>query len=424
MQITEDNISEFVRDNTVSKIEKRINSGDSIKLVALPKMGTTSIMQYIAYQANKRKEMFKDFLCIYISGRYKPNEVKKLVSEQLSKRYSKIEYDNFEFYISRVYEKLKYKNPGKVFIFLLDDFQANFKKYSGSTLDQSSLTQIRHLSEQKDLFFIVSYKFPIQIDIKDDWYLNNFYRINIEMLNKAEAKKLIKLIRYNKNLEFNDDIFNKIYYYTGGHPDLINDIAKENISHQDIWLQRKVINRYTQIYTYILNKGEELFNDNSSYIKTLFENIKNYDEKKIPSFISQYFITNSDNRKVIFSEFFKTWIENKPYPNPQDKKSSNFQESNRNKLFRGITLSVILIIITLVGVTIALKMFGITTLTIFILLVFTVFIFYLIILAVIAPRELSSLDFIKASKLLFSSMGKYIEKTLSIYNGKKNKNNK
>ena len=326
--VSEDNISEFVRDKIVSEIEKQINKGESIKLVGLPKIGITSIMLYIHLQTTKIKEIFKNYESIYIEGRYNLDEIIDQITEQLNRiglNNFHPKQTSFEGILKHTYDLLNYEYPGRKVLFILDDFQSNFKKYNAnSLLDKTALEKLRNFAERKnDVSFIVNYKYPIQIDVEEDWYLNTFRRIEIKMLSIDECKELIKIKRERKKLNYSEEVFNMIYKYSGGYPLLIDDISNDNLENEQKIIST-VERRYSQIDNYLKDKGSLIFKDKLHYIRLLLNKIK-YTNTIVEKddFINEYFVNDEKGNTLMFSQYFKEWI-SKKYINLDNKKINIF----------------------------------------------------------------------------------------------------
>ncbi|MFM9946406.1 MAG: OmpA family protein [Saprospiraceae bacterium] len=439
------NVNEFVRIEEVFEIERLIKNGESIKLIGIPKIGISYIMQYIHLQSTSIKECFENYISFYINDRYTLSDIKDSFYNQLENINIKnftINSNYFDLILHEVFKTVKAKYPDKKILFILDDFQKNFVAYNeNSILNEPAIKRMKDVSNTLDLSIIVSYNYPLDSELRDDWYLNNFFGKKINYLLPDACKKLLRIKFEKKQMQYSETIFNQIMYYCGGYPFLLDNISFEDIGSEKP-LKVKIEHRYEQILFYLRNKGSYLYKDENYYINYILKTIKPTFTVPENEFIERYFsnkIINNKNHQILVCEYFEEWFlkkhdimpVNSPPPpsaplevaDPMDKGANKVSMPDRLKLFIGITMSIVIIIAALLTVVVMLKKYGIEdNTTIFMIFGFSIFIGFLVILAVIAPSELSSKEFIKASKLLFLSMGSFVENLLSAFS--KNKKEK
>ena len=145
------------------------------------------------------------------------NEIDKLRKERL--------YDSVNRYTAELLKLLHYVDR---LVFVLDEIDALTKsKYSDSIFSQIRSDYFQRVN-YKDLYkvtYILSGVFEPKDLIKDPNIspFNIGEKIYLRSFNKSEVNSFID----KANLSFSEEVKDKIFYWTNGHPRMINDICRE-----------------------------------------------------------------------------------------------------------------------------------------------------------------------------------------------------
>ena len=144
-------------------------------------------------------------------------------------------------------------------MFILDNFQRNFFDYHESkgtdytVLTQRAIESIRELAEDRDngIHFVVSYRYPPDVLLNTDWYLNNLRSLDVGLLTDTESRDLVMRVRTQEGLPVTDELMERILYFGGRHPYLLNEAAHTSFPDGERELRRWNERHYRAIKDYL-----------------------------------------------------------------------------------------------------------------------------------------------------------------------------
>ena len=307
--------SEFVRNEMMMRIFELLKNNNSIKLIGIPKIGITSIMKRLFCYCSKGGEwsdlFFGFYICRYDEKSFKSQINNQLESAGFNTLSESITINEIFLESAKIARNTFSENSEKKIVFILDDFQKNLEddqKNKNTILTIPLVTNIiRDIAEaKKHIVFIVSYTYPIDFILPTDWYLANFSTEPVDLLTKDEMIKLVNIRRKNHGLETDEDVFDKIDYYGGRHPLILNRVTITDFkNNQDLtsWLTHK----YVAIVKYIKKKDPSIMNKMCEIAK------KPVEKKPDNEFLSQFCYEEENNGKIkykLFSKHFSEYIAN------------------------------------------------------------------------------------------------------------------
>lgn len=319
------NTSEIVRSELISEILRLLNSETGIKLIAVPFMGVSTIMERIWTYCKPGGELYDRCIAFYFKKeKYELDLIKEEFSDQLryDHGYSVVSFksDSLHKLCKEVLSIVERKGSNKMLLFIFDNFQKHFTKYTideyDSILDKYTISNIRNLSQEKDtkLRFIVNYHVPVDPLVGDDWYLNTFRSVYVKLLTESQAREMISIIRRNNGLEINQSIIGQAMRYGGLHPQTLELAAKQILDNGKIplSLKNKLENRFLAIVNFMKKKGTEAEDDKWYYLGRLISMTANPISLKLKDgdLISSYFYSTGEKIEF-FSEFFREYINQK-----------------------------------------------------------------------------------------------------------------
>lgn len=356
-RISDHETSAFIREEIIDDIFRALKRSDSVRLAGVPHIGITSIMKRIDDKCRPGGDWGDKYFSFYISSHYDLNSVASQINDRLeSNKLSRLPANLNQFVdlcekaASICRKELADKRQVNIdTVFLLDDFHKNFQAYNkddvNTLLSVNAMKDIKKIIERKrEIYFIVSYTHPYDPLLNTDWYLNNLYSIYVEMLTEQEADNLVRIRRINNGLPIDADSLNKIAFYCGRHPELLNRAAITDFSNKRDeralldWLKK----RHDSIYRYIMDNDSHPEKPSIEILKRTAR-IQDAD-KPDNELVKGYCYTEEKDGKLIyriFSKYFAEYLSKIPVRTRIHDLLSLLNKVNPTRLTTGLSVALI-----------------------------------------------------------------------------------
>ncbi len=248
--------STFVRQELVEQIFSHIKNGNSVKLIGVPNIGMSTIMQYLFQKIQVTKEWGNNYFAFYIKSEYEMESFSSCLLEQLSAAgldEKPLSGKSVRALILEARDRVKRKTPDGRVVFLLDNFVTKLEYFAfkaeppfRTMLTRSAVEDIRNIdARQGDVCFVVNYHNPPDVLLDTDWYLNDFATEQVPFLSEAEARRLVKSVREKEGSPLSSRDFKRILHDGGRHPQILNHAASTRL-HSDrndfeSWVKRRYV---------------------------------------------------------------------------------------------------------------------------------------------------------------------------------------
>ena len=313
------------RSVVLDQIIENIKNGKSSKLLGVVGMGMTYILKTV-HSYFSLKGLCNDLgISFYLSNDYDFSSFKHSISRQM-KGYGIQDYEvpneNLMIITERMADILIPPDSDKKLVFLFDNFHRYFAKTEEvSDTDNTILTifnlnKIRNINDSPDskVVFIVTYNYPIEPFLGTDWYLNNLITVPVELLSEKEELTFIKN-RQKTYKSLNDDsVLEKVRYYGGRYPAILNKAVKTNLDdRREVQnLKEWIGHRYIEIKRNFEKYGP-MSNKPDSYINLLLEVVgkPGTNKDQLPELPAQYCDLDQTGNTVtvrLFSKHFEDYL--------------------------------------------------------------------------------------------------------------------
>ena len=320
-----------VRSDTLNRVLKNIEEGESMKLLGIPGLG----MSYLLKTINKLcspKGLCKDIgVSFYFSNDYDFLSFQFSLNMQLkSMGFGKLktDADNFLMIAGALSESLLKDDPDKKIIFLFDNFHKNFapdenvRDTTETILTKFNLDKIRTISDDSNykVVFIVTYTYPLEHFLGTNWYLNDLLSEEIKLLTEEEQGQFIKNRISPDNFPNGRPDIELIKYYGGRYPMILCKALKTDFSvPADIQkMEDWILRRYLEIV-----KDFEAFGPRSdkegSHLNTLKKIVNAEGEfhgtlRELPAQYCYRSVGNDQAAVNVFSDHFRDHLTGKREP--------------------------------------------------------------------------------------------------------------